>query len=152
MICGDELCIVWCFTYVIGKIVKVTGYTSDMESYGSSKLENSSKCWSITGCRKLVNKWVKGVEDKAVTVVLLYMWVVLVCLVGYTSAFPFLVPEPPPISLLAPLPILSLILQMVINLPVQLFIWLFITKQPWSVCSYNPLVLQLHEMNMMVPI
>lgn len=56
--------------------------------------------------------------------------------VGYTQAYPRLVPKAPQVSLLAPLPILSIALQMCVVLPVQLLVWLFTTRQPW----FEPLV------------
>ncbi len=51
--------------------------------------------------------------------------------VGYTRAYPELVPKAPPVSLISLTPILSIIAQMVIIIGFQFFTWELVRAQPW---------------------
>ena len=73
-----------------------------------------------------------------VTVIVLHLvWLLsvrLVCVaVGFTAAYEDMVPKAPQISLLSLAPILSILLQMLINISVQLVVWFNVQNQPWSV-------------------
>ncbi|XP_052213328.1 polyamine-transporting ATPase 13A3-like isoform X2 [Dreissena polymorpha] len=52
---------------------------------------------------------------------------------GRTEAYPTLVRDPPQLSLTSPAPILSIILQMVIQISAQVFIFFHVQQQPWVV-------------------
>ena len=56
---------------------------------------------------------------------------VVLLVVGYTRAYPSLVPKPPAVSLLSLTPIMSIISQMVIMIGVQFFTWEYVKAQPW---------------------
>ena len=51
--------------------------------------------------------------------------------VGYTKAYPQLVPKAPAVSLISLTPIMSIISQMVVIIAFQFFTWEFIKQQPW---------------------
>ena len=51
--------------------------------------------------------------------------------VGYTKAYPQLVPKAPAVSLISLTPIMSIISQMVVIIAFQFFTWEFVKQQPW---------------------
>ena len=51
--------------------------------------------------------------------------------VGYTKAYPQLVPKAPAVSLISLTPIMSIISQMVVIIAFQFFTWEFVRQQPW---------------------
>jgi hypothetical protein len=50
---------------------------------------------------------------------------------GRTEAYPKLVKEPPQLRLTSPAPIMSLILQTLIQIAAQVFCFLNVQQQPW---------------------
>jgi len=57
--------------------------------------------------------------------------------VCYTEACTYLDRRPPKISLVAVVPVLSIISTLIVNLAAQVGIFLWLIHQPWSVWTYS---------------
>ena len=53
--------------------------------------------------------------------------------VGYTAAYPDLVKQTPPVSLISLPPVISIVVQMGVIITFQVLTWCYVRSQPWSV-------------------
>lgn len=88
-----------------------------------------------------MDKYYLGRNRKEVVMMIVIILIVLtdclvlcvILIVCYTGPYPVLDPKPPRVSLIAVTPVLSLVLQLLINFVVQMIVWTYTAKQPWLV-------------------